>query len=629
VVTDTVPSTSSDLWNDARPHPGVLLVDLAFHDFSDVEGASAPTTCPLVGASARTRIDRDGPQGFLKAQPPSAAATAAASPRRSRRFRRRGAPAAARPGVAARVGRRRHLGQGPLPLLRHRLPRAGGRPRGRVVAIAGDQLAPVNRGLLCVKGYHVGLALYGSDRLTGRCSSATDATCPSPGTRPSTSSPTAHPRRTPRLRVLRLGPVDHPRGLRGAEVHEGGPREQPHRPQRAALHGLRGHGVHSAPSASTSPTTASTTSTHADVVILWGNNMAEMHPVLFSRLMDRRSRGERFTLIDIDHAAHPHHGLRRPRAWSSSRTATSRSPTASPTCSSRQAPTTATSSSASATSARTPRSPDLNGEADDLRGVPRASRPTRPSTSRALGRARGRNPHARAALRRPQQEDRLALVHGVNQHTRGTAINRIVHGSTCSRGTSAARRRAAEPHRAALGLRHRARGRDHRAPAPGRTAGRQPRAPPRSRGDLEPPVRPHQRHARLPHGRDVEALQHATARAATSTPSGCRSPTRGSRCPTSTSSSRRRDAWRTSSSSCRTCTRRPPRARRPHPPLRDVGREERHGRQLRAPHAAVVQDGRSPGEARDDVWQTIAVARASSTSASPACATRTASSSSA
>jgi nitrate reductase NapA len=37
---------------------------------------------------------------------------------------------------------------------------------GRVVAIAGDQLAPVNRGLLCVKGYHVGLALYGSDRLT-------------------------------------------------------------------------------------------------------------------------------------------------------------------------------------------------------------------------------------------------------------------------------------------------------------------------------------------------------------------------------------------------------------------------------------------------------------------------------
>jgi len=38
---------------------------------------------------------------------------------------------------------------------------------------------------------------------------------------------------------------------------------------------------------------------HADVVILWGNNMAEMHPVLFSRLIDRRARGQRVTLVDL------------------------------------------------------------------------------------------------------------------------------------------------------------------------------------------------------------------------------------------------------------------------------------------------------------------------------------------
>ena len=37
---------------------------------------------------------------------------------------------------------------------------------GRPVAIRGDRANPINRGLLCVKGYHVGLALYGSDRLT-------------------------------------------------------------------------------------------------------------------------------------------------------------------------------------------------------------------------------------------------------------------------------------------------------------------------------------------------------------------------------------------------------------------------------------------------------------------------------
>ena len=34
---------------------------------------------------------------------------------------------------------------------------------GRVMAIAGDKAADVNKGLLCVKGYHVGGILYGSN----------------------------------------------------------------------------------------------------------------------------------------------------------------------------------------------------------------------------------------------------------------------------------------------------------------------------------------------------------------------------------------------------------------------------------------------------------------------------------
>jgi nitrate reductase (cytochrome) len=37
---------------------------------------------------------------------------------------------------------------------------------GKIVAIAGDRNAEVNKGLLCVKGYHVGSVLYGKDRLT-------------------------------------------------------------------------------------------------------------------------------------------------------------------------------------------------------------------------------------------------------------------------------------------------------------------------------------------------------------------------------------------------------------------------------------------------------------------------------
>jgi nitrate reductase NapA len=37
---------------------------------------------------------------------------------------------------------------------------------GKVQAVRGDQASPVNRGLLCVKGYHLPALLYGADRLT-------------------------------------------------------------------------------------------------------------------------------------------------------------------------------------------------------------------------------------------------------------------------------------------------------------------------------------------------------------------------------------------------------------------------------------------------------------------------------
>ena len=39
---------------------------------------------------------------------------------------------------------------------------------------------------------------------------------------------------------------------------------------------------------------------HADTFVLWGNNMAEMHPVLFSRLLDRRLKN---TQVKIAHLA--------------------------------------------------------------------------------------------------------------------------------------------------------------------------------------------------------------------------------------------------------------------------------------------------------------------------------------
>ena len=169
---------------------------------------------------------------------------------------------------------------------------------GRVVAVAGDRLAPVNRGLLCVKGYHVGLALYGSDRLT----------------RPLLKRDGRH---VPisweeAIDIIARRALANPRGFAfyGSgqwTIPEG------YAAQKFMKGGLGSN--HIDPNARLCMASAVTgyTSTfgvdepyncfddleHTDVVILWGNNMAEMHPVLFSRLMDRRSRGERVTLVDL------------------------------------------------------------------------------------------------------------------------------------------------------------------------------------------------------------------------------------------------------------------------------------------------------------------------------------------
>ncbi|HYG22980.1 MAG TPA: molybdopterin-dependent oxidoreductase [Verrucomicrobiae bacterium] len=169
---------------------------------------------------------------------------------------------------------------------------------GKVVAIQGEQLAEVNKGLLCVKGYHVGLALYGKDRLT-----------------------------TPLLR--RNGKLEP---ISWDEAIEIVSRRILHAPERFAIYGSgqwtipEGYAANKLIKAGLStnnidpnarlcmssavtgylsvygvdePAGCYDDFDRCDVLILWGNNMAEMHPVLFSRVIDRRSRGEKVTIIDL------------------------------------------------------------------------------------------------------------------------------------------------------------------------------------------------------------------------------------------------------------------------------------------------------------------------------------------
>ena len=170
---------------------------------------------------------------------------------------------------------------------------------GRVVATQGDPDAPVNRGLNCIKGYFLSKIMYGKDRLT--------------------TADAAHEER--QVRQERRVHADHlDAGLR----HHG--REVQGRAQgrRAAQFGMFGSGQwtiwegyaaakllkagfrsnnldpnarHCMASAVAGfmrtfgidePMGCYDDVEHADAFVLWGSNMAEMHPILWSRITDRR-----------------------------------------------------------------------------------------------------------------------------------------------------------------------------------------------------------------------------------------------------------------------------------------------------------------------------------------------------
>jgi nitrate reductase NapA len=199
---------------------------------------------------------------------------------------------------------------------------------------------------------------------------------------------------------------------------------------------------------------------------------------------------------------------------------------------------------------------------------------------------------------------------GMNQHTRGTAINSLVHGIHLLSGTSASR---ATPRPASPGSRRPAApcARWARWPTPCRAAcvvaKPEHRQTPRSIWNL--PAGPHQRQARLPHRRDVEALRRPGRQ-------GRRHPhdlgaghQPGPDLPNRRAVRPRRRKTPTSSSSSPTSTRPPPPDRRPGAAERDVGREERHVGNSERRTQQWFKMVSPPGEARDDCWQTIAVAR--------------------
>jgi len=168
----------------------------------------------------------------------------------------------------------------------------------RVVAIEGDQLADVNKGLLCVKGYHVGLALYGKDRLTQpllRRNGVLEPISWEEAIETISQKILAAP---DQFAIYGSGQWTIPEGYAANKFIKAGLSSNHIDPNArlcmaSAVTGfLSVYGVDE-------PAGCYDDFDQCDVLILWGNNMAEMHPVLFSRVIDRRTRGEKVMIIDI------------------------------------------------------------------------------------------------------------------------------------------------------------------------------------------------------------------------------------------------------------------------------------------------------------------------------------------
>jgi len=173
-----------------------------------------------------------------------------------------------------------------------------GTRNGRVEAIRGDLKADVNKGLLCAKGYHVGGILYGPDRLTTPMLRRNGTLEPITWDEAIDVIADRIEGDQPGFAIYGSGQWTIPEGYACQKFIKGGLSNNNIDPNArlcmaSAVTGfLATYGVDE-------PAGCYDDLDACDVLITWGNNPAEMHPVLFSRVMDRRSRGQDVELFDL------------------------------------------------------------------------------------------------------------------------------------------------------------------------------------------------------------------------------------------------------------------------------------------------------------------------------------------
>ena len=176
--------------------------------------------------------------------------------------------------------------------------------KGRVVAVRGDEASPVNRGLLCVKGYHLPGLLYGEDRLQypqlrnadGSFSRITwDAALDLIASKFKDTLAQHGPES---VAVYGSGQWTVFDGYTALKWVKAGMRSNNIEPNARLCMASAVSGFMTQ-FQSDEPMGCYQDLDRGDDFVLWGNNMAEMHPVLFSRILETKRLKPATRIIDI------------------------------------------------------------------------------------------------------------------------------------------------------------------------------------------------------------------------------------------------------------------------------------------------------------------------------------------
>ncbi len=181
---------------------------------------------------------------------------------------------------------------------------------GKIVATKGDPDAPVNKGLNCIKGYFLGKIQYGKDRLTQPLMRMKDGKFSKQGKFAQVSWEQAMDEMESQFRktyaekgphgvaMYGSGQYTIPEGYAAVKLMKAGFRSNNIDPNArhcmasAVVGFIQAFGIDE-------PAGNYDDVEYTDTAVLWGANMAEMHPILWARISDRRLSHDKMKIINL------------------------------------------------------------------------------------------------------------------------------------------------------------------------------------------------------------------------------------------------------------------------------------------------------------------------------------------